>query len=557
MSTKSLWPSSNILRPSQRALCRRKASNIASGVVYTSQKPYYVTSPIFYVNAAPHIGHLYSTVVADIFARWAKMRNPSRPILYTTGTDEHGLKIQQAAKSQGMSPLKLSDMTSQRFRDLAKDANLEYTSFIRTTERSHAAAVEDIWCRLVQKGYIYKGTHSGWYAVSDEAFYPSSQVEEVIDPTTGVKSHRSKETGKEVVWTDEENYKFRLSEFRLPLKQWIEKSGPIYPRQRQEEVINYLSEEAHTQDLSVSRLSSRVGWGLPVPDDPTHTIYVWLDALTSYLTAIGYPWVDSSTMKSAGWPADIHVVGKDIVRFHAVYFPAFLMALDMPLPKGILCHAHWTMNKQKMAKSVGNVVDPFQILQKYSSDSVRWYLARVGGHFVDDADWSLEQLALIHDRDLRDLGNLYRRLHAPSMCEGSLAALPSISSSDSLEAEFATSLMSLSGDVARSMQEMAISRSLDRIMGTLDMTNRYLNHKAPWKADNSSTRASTVALAREALRICGILLQPFLPEKAPLLLNWLGVAKDERSLTWASFGAAQSTGGRVATPDQRLYDPLK
>lgn len=522
-----------------------------------TQKPYYVTSPIFYVNAAPHIGHLYSTVIADILARWQQIRNPTRPALYTTGTDEHGLKIQQAAKARGQSPRELCDSTSQFFRDLAAQSGIVSTSFIRTTEQSHRLAVESIWNELVQRGYIYKGVHSGWYAVSDEAFYTSKQVEEVVDPHNGEKYHRSKETGKQVVWTDEENYKFRLSQFRLPLKEWIERASPVYPRQRQNELLEYLSDDSSLQDLSVSRPKARVDWGLSVPDDPAHTIYVWLDALTSYMTAVGCPWSDTQTMRSSGWPADVHVVGKDILRFHAVYFPAFLMALDIPLPRQILCHAHWTMNKQKMAKSVGNVVDPFKILETYGQDSVRWYLARVGGNFVDDVDWSLDQLKIIHDRDLRGLGNLYKRLHAAPMCEGRQVALPSTSSNDPLEKELASSLMTITGEVTEAMNSLAVARAIDAIMVPIEITNRYLAHKSPWNETDPDVRAAAVSLSREALRICGILLQPFLPNKAPLLLDWLGVPAGKRSLIWAVFGASQRTAGNEATPNQKLFDAIK
>lgn len=536
---------------------KRSIGQVASPLAATTQKPYYVTSPIFYVNAAPHIGHLYSMVVADIFARWEKLRNPSRITLFTTGTDEHGLKIQQAATSQNLSPLQLADATSERFRDLVAASGLASTSFIRTTNQDHAKAVEDIWCRLVKGGHIYKGVHSGWYAVSDEAFYTASQVEEVFDATTGTRSHRSKETGKEVVWTDEENYKFRLSEFRLPLKKWIESTSAIVPRQRQDEILDYLSDEASVQDLSVSRLSSRVSWGLPVPNDPMHTIYVWLDALTSYMTAVGLPWQNQTEMRASGWPADMHVVGKDILRFHAIYFPAFLMALDLPLPGGILCHAHWTMNQQKMSKSVGNVVDPFEILQKYGRDSVRWYLARNGGNFADDVDWSLRQLEILHDRDLRGLGNLYRRLHASSLCDGTRFALPSYSPHDPLERELTDALISLPGEVTDMMKSKAISRAVDVIMARIELTNRYLTQREPWKENDPTRRGVALALGRESLRICGILLQPFLPAKIPLLLDWLGVPADQRGLIWASFGAVQSIGGLPATPDQKLFTTVK
>ncbi|PVG02304.1 hypothetical protein CPB86DRAFT_726266 [Serendipita vermifera] len=556
MLARRLSRSSLHITRSFRICDTRANSSITSDAQSKSQKPYYVTSPIFYVNAAPHIGHLYSMVIADILARWEIMKNPFRDVYYTTGTDEHGLKIQQAAKLEGIPPLQLADYTSERFRNLATAAGLVSTTFIRTTEERHAKSVEDIWRRLVQKGYIYKGVHEGWYAVSDEAFYTAKEVEEVADPSTGIVSYRSIETGKNVVWTQEENYKFRLSEFREPLTQWIQEHSPIYPKKRQEEILHFISDKTSLQDLSVSRPRNRVEWGLPVPNEPSHTIYVWLDALSSYMTAVGHPWANEQAMKAGGWPADVHVVGKDISRFHAIYFPAFLMALDIPLPRSILCHAHWTMNRQKMSKSVGNVVDPFQILERYGGDSVRWYLATLGGHFMDDVDWSLEQLEILHNRDLRGIGNLYKRLHGKSLCSETRVALPSLSSKHSIEAELVESLMTVSRDVTESMKAQEVSRAIEQIMNRIDLTNRYLSQREPWRAPPSTSRDGSIALARESLRICSTLLQPFLPGKMPILLDWLRVPAGMRSLTWATFGAFQSVGGYVATPEQKLFEGI-
>jgi methionyl-tRNA synthetase len=275
---------------------------------------------------------------------------------------------------------------------------------MRTTEQRHAKAVAHLWNTLLDAGHIYKGQHEGWYAISDEAFYPDNQVHQVTDDQ-GQTTMVSTESGQKVEWTMEENYKFKLSAFERPLLDWIEQNPQaIVPANRKNEVISWI--QAGLSDLSISRLRSRLDWGIPVPNDPqNHTIYVWLDALTNYMTAKGYPENDTNDVL----PAKVHVVGKDILRFHAVYWPAFLMAANLPLPEQILAHAHWTMNKQKMSKSRGNVADPFLVMDTYGVDTVRYYLMRDGG-LADDGDYSEEEIKKRYKKDLAGMfGNLLNR----------------------------------------------------------------------------------------------------------------------------------------------------
>ena len=324
---------------------RRQFQPYASQSTSNRFRPYYVTSPIFYVNAEPHAGHLYSIVLADVLKRWQVLKGDKQAALLT-GTDEHGMKVQKAAEKLSVSPKELCDKNAQQFLQLAEKANISLDRFMRTTDADHKVAVEHFWRELKKRGYIYESKHEGWYAVSDETFYPESQVHLILDPSTGRKLHASKETGKEVEWTSEVNYHFRLSAFKDRLLEHYEQHPEfIVPEER----MNFIKKEvqAGLQDLSVSRPSSRLQWGIRVPDDDTQTIYVWLDALINYLTMTGYPSGEGGQHKL--WPPNAQVIGKDIVRFHTIYWPAFLMALDIPLPRGFLTHAHWTMGKAKMS----------------------------------------------------------------------------------------------------------------------------------------------------------------------------------------------------------------
>lgn len=384
----SLGTRKQIARTVPIAFSYRLSSTLATN----PPKPHYTTTPIFYVNAAPHIGHLHSIVLADVFSRWADWRNKgwSEPpvdfetaertkAVLATGTDEHGIKIQKSADLKGTSPEMLCDRFSKEFKDLADAAGAQYTRFIRTTDKDHIEAVNELWNQLEKRGYIYKGTHEGWYAESDETFYSASQVVPVQE---GQKLMKSKETGSLVEWSSEDNYKFKLSEFQQPLLDWLEANpDAILPHSRRDKLIAEL--KLGLEDLSVSRPRTRLHWGIPVPSDKDHTIYVWLDALTNYLTVAGYPWKGDDT--KGCWPSDVQVIGKDIIRFHTIYFPAMLMALDLPLPKHFITHGHWTMNNQKMSKSGQNVVDPFKTMETFGRDELRWFLCRVGGNLGGDA----------------------------------------------------------------------------------------------------------------------------------------------------------------------------
>ncbi|PCH40722.1 hypothetical protein WOLCODRAFT_150754 [Wolfiporia cocos MD-104 SS10] len=490
------------------------------------------------MSLVPHIGHLHSLVIADILARYASLSNPDRPVRFITGTDEHGLKIQKAAQARGMEPKAFCDELSEHFRALVKKADVSATQFARTSDREHCDAVQHLWCQLDAKGLIYKGRHSGWYSVSDECFYPELQITRQSAPGED-DYYVSTETGSRVEWMEEENYKFRLSAFQSALRDhFVSHSDAIYPPQHHTDIVQALSGEP-LEDLSVSRPRSRLAWGVPVPGDEAHTIYVWIDALTVYLSSVGYPWVsDKGDGFRHGWPPNVQVIGKDILRFHAIYFPAMLAALDIPFPKQLLAHSHWTVNRAKMSKSVGNVADPIEAIDEFGIDIVRWYLARVGGHFKDDVDWSHEQLSK-HSREAISLvGNLYSRITSAKI-RARVDGHPPSSLLHFVQPEtttLLTQLIELPAAFRGHMQRLQVADALNDIALVFQEANLLMTRTKPWANTTSTEIAVDVYnIVLGTLRACGVLLQPFMPSKATLLLDSLGVPPDQRTIEYADI----------------------
>ncbi|KAF9819446.1 hypothetical protein IEO21_02054 [Rhodonia placenta] len=511
-------------------------------------KPYYVTTPIFYPNSVPHIGHLHSLVIADILARYSHLNCPERPVHFMTGTDEHGLKIQKAAQTKGMEPRAFCDELSEHFRNLVRKADVSATRFSRTSSKEHCDAVQHLWRQLEAKGLIYKGRHSGWYSVSDECFYPDLQVTKRSEPN-GEEYHVSTETGSRVEWMEEENYKFRLSTLQPALRShFATHEDAIYPPQHHVDILSALSEDNVLEDLSVSRPRSRLTWGVPVPGDDNHTIYVWIDALTVYLSSIGYPWTaNGGDGSGSGWPPNLQIIGKDILRFHAIYFPAMLAALGLPFTERLLVHAHWTVNGFKMSKSIGNVADPITAIDEFGIDVVRWYLARIGGYFRDDVDWSREQL-IKHGKEVASLlGNLYSRIASPK-----IRALVETHERPSLldmnEAgvqSFLEQLRRLPALYHDRMQALQIADALNHLVAMLEEANLLMTKAKPWAVTQSTPAVRAVYWSLlECLRTCGILLQPFIPSKSANLLHYLGVPPEQRTAEWASIDAK----GHIGTP---------
>ncbi|KAJ2000015.1 methionyl-tRNA synthetase [Coemansia thaxteri] len=518
-----------------------------------SADKFFVTQPIFYVNSVPHIGHFYTIVLADAIQRYASMQGKVTKL--SAGTDEHGLKIQQAAARAGQDPLSFCTQYSGRFRELMTAANVGNTDFIRTTDEQHRHAVTHFWNRLVDRGYIYKGEHAGWYAVSDEAFYTGLQVEERIDPSNGKRGMFAIESGQPVEWVSEVNYRFKLSAFKDRLIEWIEGGQDvIYPEIRRNEVLAWLRSDM--DDLSVSRPRSRLKWGIPVPGDDEHTIYVWVDALVNYATVDGYPWTGA---KPSFFPPDVQVVGKDIVRFHAVYWPALLMAADMPLPKRILAHAHWTMGLQKMSKSKGNVADPFEAIERFGLDSIRYFMIRNGG-ISDDGDYSPEEVLVRHKKDLAgQLANLASRCLSERLAVN-LDAFAGLGKKlqcqvDSRDAALHSMLVELPDKAKVMFDKGEFGRGLGLAFDALAEANRHISENEPWSLAKSADPEHQARLqvvlfySLEAVRLASILLLPTMPDKASRLLDHIAIAVSERQWAHAQFGAGwQSPGPKRPLP---------
>lgn len=538
-------------------------------------KPFYVTTPIFYVNDAPHIGHLYTMILADIFKRWNILKGNAA--ILCTGTDEHGMKVQQAASRAGALPKEFCDSMSETFKVLAEKAKITNDHFIRTTDPVHTNAVQYFWTILKDKGLIYESKHEGWYCISDETFYPENTIEKRIDPLTGRTFMASQETGKEVEWTSERNYHFRLSSFKEPLLEFY-KSNPnfIVPAERMKEVVAAVS--TGLQDLSISRPTDRLNWGVRVPDDESQCIYVWLDALVNYITAAKFPWPPKH-QQIGGWPANLHVIGKDITRFHCIYWPAFLLAAGLKPPKQILTHAHWTLGKQKMAKSTGNTVNPFFAMDRFGVDVIRYYLAHDGG-ILNDSDYGNQNVVVRYKKDLEGgIGNLLFRLTRPLAwnVRYCVKKFENKTIGSHLRLEYAESmeqkqlLQELFGKVSIEMEKLSVKDALRHIMNVVYHTNTYFQQTKPWELVKSQTSlgeleksveasknvVEIIYLCAEALRIVGILMQAYMPDKAKELLDILHVDVERRSIKFAKFGKDFTYGNTEPTKkSQMLFPPL-
>ncbi|MEM7046176.1 MAG: methionine--tRNA ligase [Pseudomonadota bacterium] len=483
---------------------------------------FYITTPIYYVNARPHLGHAYSSLACDVLARFKRLDGDQ--VHFLTGTDEHGLKVQKAAEREGMDPKAFTDKVSQNFIALAGLMNYSNDDFIRTTDPRHVKAVQALWLRLKQAGQIYLGSYAGWYAMRDEAYYGEDELTE----KDGVKIAPS---GSPCEWVEEPAYFFKLSKWgdRL-IQHYQENPDFIQPNARRNEVLSFVS--SGLRDLCVSRTAFK--WGIKVPDDPDHVIYVWIDALTNYLSALGWP-DEQSPLYQKFWPADVHMVGKDILRFHTVYWPAMLLAADLPLPKRVFAHGMLIMGGEKMSKSLGNVIEPADFADKFGLDYLRYFMLRELP-FGRDGDFQLEALVNRVNNDLANtLGNLCMRTmslmvrHCPHIDPAKLTLTPA-------ETELISQARALVHEVREAMDALAYATALEKIMAVASNANVYIDGQQPWViAKKDPERAQTVlyTLLDVARRVV-ILLQPFVPESCDKLLDQLGVADDRRDLAAAS-----------------------
>ncbi len=481
-------------------------------------KRYTVTTPIYYVNGSPHIGHAYTSIAADILARWKRL--DGFEVFFLTGTDEHGQKVAQAAAASGLAPQAFVDGIAADFRAMADALGISYDDFVRTTEPRHLDACAAFWRRLEAAGQIYEGAYEGWYALRDESFYGEDELTRHLDGT------RSAPSGAPVEWVREPSLFFRLSDWQDSLLSLYERRPDfIGPAARRNEIINFV--RGGLKDLSISRTG--FSWGVPVPDHPGHVMYVWCDALVNYITALGYP--DGDTQLWRFWPADLHLVGKEIARFHAVYWPAFLMAAGIALPDRIFSHGWWTIDGEKISKSIGNVIDPRVLIDTFGVDAVRYFLIREVP-FGSDGDFSRKALIGRLNVELaNDLGNLAQRTLSmiAAQCDGRLPAVAERLESDIAllaQAEVLPMLM------REQMDRQALHESLESVWRVVRAANGYVDHQAPWalkKTDHSRMRAVLRVLA-DALRAIATVLQPFMPGSMAAMLDQLGVPHDQRSL---------------------------
>ena len=468
-------------------------------------KNYYITTPIYYPSAKPHMGHAYSSIIADFFARFKKIDGFN--VYFLTGTDEHGLKIQRSAEKLNKDPKSFCDEISKTFEDLTKTLNLSNTDFIRTTEDRHKVSVQNLWNILEKNKQIFLSKYSGWYSVSDEAFYNEDEVEE----KDGLKVAKS--SGSAVEWVEEESFFFKLSEWEKPLLDFYEKNKNfILPESRRNEVISFV--KSGLKDLSVSRKT--FSWGVKVPSDENHVVYVWLDALTNYLSSLKYPDENNELYKNF-WPADLHIIGKDILRFHAIYWPAFLLAAKIEPPKRVYGHGWILSGDEKMSKSKGNILDPLEIINVYGLDPLRYYLLKEVS-FGNDGNISEEKLENCINSDLaNNFGNLCQRVL--SFAEKNCSSLIPDHKFTEEDLEILKPLNNL--DKIRSfIDNQDINQYMSFIVDRLFAANKYFNDQEPWKKKDDRLRLNTIVYtALELIRKITILLYPVMPETSVKVLN--------------------------------------
>lgn len=503
----------------------------------TELNPYYITTAISYPNGVPHIGHAYEVIATDAMARFKRL--DGYDVFFMTGTDEHGQKMLQTAQKQGVSPRELAQRNSDAFQQMNDELGISYDRFIRTTDPDHIDAAQEIWRRMEANGDIYLDKYAGWYSVRDEAYYPEEDTELRED---GVRY--AKETDTEVTWTEEESYFFRLSAYQDKLLEHY-RNNPDFgaPRSRFNEVIRFV--ERGLEDLSISRTT--FDWGVPVPGNDEHVMYVWVDALTNYLTGAGFPDTNAASFKKY-WPADVHVIGKDISRFHAIYWPAFLMSAGLELPDRVMIHGFLHNNGVKMSKSLGNVIAPSDFVEQYGLDTIRYFFLREVP-FGADGSYSHDAIVGRMNADLaNNLGNLAQR--SLSMVKKNCdAQVPQPGEFTAADEEILQQAEALLETVRASFAKQEFSRALEAIWTVLGDANAYFADQEPWvlrKTDEPRMR-TVLYVTLEVVRKVALLVQPVMPDAASQLLDVLG-QPDGAARTFAAFGQALTAGSDLPAP---------
>jgi methionyl-tRNA synthetase len=501
-----------------------------------SREKFYITTAISYPNGKPHIGHAYELIATDALARFQRL--DGKDVLFLTGTDEHGIKMLQTARKEGVPPRELADRNAAEFQRMGKVLNASNDDFIRTTEERHYKASQAIWKAMAANGDIYKGGYAGWYSVRDEAYYGEDETEVRADDV------RYGPQGTPVEWVVEESYFFRLSAYQDKLLALYESQPDfIGPAERRNEVVSFV--KSGLKDLSISRTT--FDWGVPVPGDEKHVMYVWVDALTNYITAAGYP--DENSEKWSFWPANAHIIGKDIVRFHAIYWPAFLMSAGIELPKRVFGHGFLFNRGEKMSKSVGNVIDPFTMVEHYGLDAVRYFFLREVP-FGQDGSYSHEAIVNRTNADLaNDLGNLAQRSLSmiAKNCDGKVPQRGDLTEADRAILDLATEALATA---RRAMAEQAIHQALAAIFGVVAEANRYFAGEAPWglKKTDPERMETVLWVTAETVRRVAILCQPYIPGSAGKLLDTLAVPEDRRQFEHLAAEHALKPGTALPAP---------
>ena len=501
-------------------------------------KPFYVTTAISYPNGAPHIGHAYEMITTDAIARWKRLEG--REVYFLTGTDEHGIKMVQTAAAQGVTPRELADKNSAEFRQLAVALNISNDDFIRTTEQRHHEASQAIWKKMAasNNGDIFQSTYKGWYSVRDEAYFDEGEL-------TEKDGRRFAPSGAEVTWVEEPTYFFRLSAYQQKLLDLYEANPDfIAPKERRNEIISFV--KGGLQDLSISRTT--FDWGIPVPGAPGHVMYVWVDALTNYITGLGFP-DEASELFKKFWPADLHVIGKDIIRFHTVYWPAFLMSAGMDVQHRVFAHGFLTVDGHKMSKSLGNVIDPFALVEEFGVDAIRYFFLREVS-FGQDGDYSNDKLTLRVNADLaNNLGNLAQR--SLSMinknCDAKVPQPGPLTEADqAIIAEVGEAI-----DAAqKAMDEQLVHEATGAIIAALSSANNYFAAQEPWalKKTDPDRMATVLYVTADTVRRLTIPMLAFVPASAARLLDQLGVPQENRMLTDSKTPASLVPGTSLPVP---------
>jgi methionyl-tRNA synthetase len=502
----------------------------------TESNSYYITTAIAYPNGVPHIGHAYEAIATDALARFARL--DGKDVFFLTGTDEHGLKMAQTAELEKLPTLEVATRNAQRFKEMDQRLNVSFDRFIRTTEEQHHRSSQAIWQRMADNGDIYPDSYAGWYSVRDEAYYAEDET------VVGDDGVRRGPQGSPVEWVEEKSYFFKLSAYQDRLLALYESQPDfIGPDSRKNEVISFV--KSGLRDLSISRTT--FDWGVKVPGDPEHVMYVWVDALTNYITGVGFP--DESSANWHYWPADVHIIGKDIIRFHAVYWPAFLMSAGIPVQKRVYAHGFLFNRGEKMSKSVGNVVDPFNLADQYGVDQMRYFFLREVP-FGQDGNYNHEAIVARINADLaNDLGNLAQRSLSmiAKQLEGVLSEPAAFSDNDKAILALADGMIAISRNAMNTQQ---IHHWLNAVWAVVAEANRYFAGEAPWALAKSDPQRQRTVLyvTAEVIRQVAILTQPVMPESSTKMLDTLGIPPDQRSFAVLGGVTRIKAGTALPTP---------